>query len=209
MTNLTLHVNRDGVDYRIEIHEERVVMSRQSNDGTWTVAADVDVRAAEVLASLDSDTIRAAGRRPFAATNAEEDDRGWVSAMPHAAISAVADAADAVRIANHASAHLGDFDHHGLYRLIGELSQLAHRLPQLIGQSAQILRRLHGPDRVDVDHGNIDDTIAAWNETTTTAATTAGELADQIDRAFCELSTLQANIPTAEPAAPDSPLNDR
>jgi len=115
----------------------------------------------------------------------------WVSAMPTGAIEATAQAAEAVRTANHAALHSGEFDHQDLYLLIGELACLAHRLPQLIDQSGDILRRLHADGRIDVDHGSLAETVARWNDSTTVAVSVADDLARHIDDAFSELSTVK------------------
>ena len=52
------------------------------------------------------------------------------SAMADQAIDAMDRAAENVRAANHATLHRGDFDHHDLYRLMGEVSTVLQRLPQ-------------------------------------------------------------------------------
>ena len=119
-----------------------------------------------------------------------EPDR-WVSAVPAGAIEATAQAAEAVRTANHATLNSGDFDHQDLYRLIGELSCLAHRLPQLIDQVGDILRRLHTDGRIGVDRGAPADTVARWNDSTTVAVSVADDLARHIDGAFSELSAVK------------------
>ena len=134
------------------------------------------------------------GRRDIDEERIESERERWVSAMPAGAIEATAQAAEAVRMANHATLDSSDFDHQDLYRLIGELSCLAHRLPQLIDQVGDILRRLHADDRIDVDHGALADTVARWNDSTTVASSVADDLARNIADAFSELSTVKRAV---------------
>lgn len=49
----TFHLDHHGDEYRIEIHDDRFVMLHQDDDGAWNVEAEMSVRAAEVLATLD------------------------------------------------------------------------------------------------------------------------------------------------------------
>ena len=116
-----------------------------------------------------------------------------MSAMPTCAIGAAEQAAEAVRAANHASLHRGDFDHHDLYRLVGELSTLTQRLPQLLDQTGDILVHLHEAGRIDVDHGSLDDVVTNWTEATSAAVSVAFDLVRQVDRAFAQLSAVRAS----------------
>lgn len=175
-----LHLADHGDTYRVEIDDGHVVVSHRADDGIWTVEARMPVRAGPY-----------GGVRP--STNTVDVEQRWVSAMPHQAIEAIAGAADAVRTANHAGLHRNDFDHHDLYELMGEVSQLAHRLPQLIVQAGDILRRLDRADRIDVDHHNLPATMTAWNQSTAAAVAVAEQLAQHIDRAFSELSAVRSN----------------
>ena len=77
------------------------------------------------------------------------------SAMADQAIDAMDRAAENVRAANHATLHRGDFDHHDLYRLMGGVSTLVQRLPQLLDQTAGILDHLHQTERIDIDDGSL------------------------------------------------------
>lgn len=125
---------------------------------------------------------------------ADADSReSTMSAMPTCAIEAAEQAAEAVRAANHASLHRGDFDHHDLYRLVGELSTLTQRLPQLLDQTGDILDHLHGAGRIDVDHSSLGDVMATWTDATAASVSLAFDLARQVDRAFAQLSTVKAS----------------
>ncbi len=199
----TSNVAHDGDDYRIEIADGHFVISRQAERGTWAVEARMSVRAAKVLTSFCPDAVQEAERGRFQLTTSDacDLDEQWVSATPHRAIEAITHAAEAVRTANHATLHRDDFDHQHLYRLMGELSQLAHRLPQFIGQAGEILFRLYAADRIDVDHGDLAGAIAVWNASTTVAVGAAEQLAEHIDRAFSELSAVRSKIVTVEVAA--------
>jgi hypothetical protein len=52
----TFHLDHHGDDYRIEIHDDRFVMLHQDHAGAWNVEAEMSLRAAEVLATLDATT---------------------------------------------------------------------------------------------------------------------------------------------------------
>lgn len=52
----TFHYDHHGDDYRIEIHDDRFVMLHQDDEGDWNVEAEMSLRAAEVLATLDATT---------------------------------------------------------------------------------------------------------------------------------------------------------
>ncbi len=113
--------------------------------------------------------------------------------MPDAAIEATAEAAEAVRSANHALLHVDDFDHHDLYRLIGEMDQLSNRLPQLLDSAGEVLRRRHAAGQVDVDQGDVNTTMAAWNRATSAASAAARDLGRHVNEAFAELSVVRAS----------------
>jgi hypothetical protein len=49
----TFHLDHHGDEYRIEIHDDRFVMLHQDDEGDWNVEAEMSLRAAEVLATLD------------------------------------------------------------------------------------------------------------------------------------------------------------
>ena len=49
----TFHLAHHGDEYRIEIHDDRFVMLHQDDAGDWSVEAEMSLRAAEVLATLD------------------------------------------------------------------------------------------------------------------------------------------------------------
>lgn len=112
--------------------------------------------------------------------------------MPEAAVNAVSEAAEALRSANHALLHVDDFDHQDLYRLVGELSQLCQRLPQLLDSAGEILLRRHAAGRVDVDRGDVDTTMAAWRAATSAGSASARELSRHVNDAFTELSIVKA-----------------
>lgn len=113
-------------------------------------------------------------------------------AEPARAIAALADAAEAVRTANHATIHAPDFDHGDLYRLTAELAQLTRRLPQLIDQTRRTLHALAERDAIDVDHGDLAMTVENWDRSMLSAAGNAESLTHRVTDAFNALSPVKA-----------------
>lgn len=70
------------------------------------------------------------------------------------ALAHATQAAESVREMNHASIVTADFDDPAeVYRLVGELTLMAHRLPQLFAQLERITRRISHDVDTDIDEG--------------------------------------------------------
>jgi len=123
----------------------------------------------------------------------ENNDDTWVPAQPRDAITAVEQAAEAVRAANHASTRASDFDHGDLYRLMGELVQLTQRLPQLIKQTGRILRVLDDNGDIDTVDGNMPGALAVWDTAIDAASSHATQASQDLNRAFNEVSSVNAS----------------
>jgi hypothetical protein len=103
-------------------------------------------------------------------------------------------AADAVRAINHLTYHDTALPHPAdTWRLLGQLATAAHRLPQALQQTGQLLARKHARLEIGIDAGTdyaghaeaaVGDTLAALHA----AEAAAGQLAEALDRAAAPLT---------------------
>lgn len=121
---------------------------------------------------------------------------------PNPSVMALAQAtqlAESVREMNHATILTDEFfDPAEVYRLVGELTLMAHRLPQLFTQLERITRRIMHDVDVDIDEGTQFESshdalaeTACWLDGAKGAAIT---LAGQLDAAQQSISAVYATV---------------
>lgn len=109
--------------------------------------------------------------------------------MSHPAAHDVERAADAIRAANHSSHH-GRVDAPGAYAVVGNLVELAGRLPQLLDYLARSLRRADVAAHYDDRGHDPADALDRADDALVEAHRHLGPLHDQLTTAHNQLGHL-------------------
>jgi hypothetical protein len=116
-----------------------------------------------------------------------------MTATAHTANNAADTAAEAIRTLNHATRHISDFTIGDLYRILGDLATMTHRLPQTCDQITAILN--HHEHRLEHDDGGYpQETVARAGIALSNATAAAITLAHDLDQAHQSTASLRPTI---------------
>lgn len=102
-------------------------------------------------------------------------------------------AADALRNANH-STHRGPLDGPQSYTAVGNLAELAHRVPQLLDFLARSLRRAHAAEQYDDRGRDPSDALTAAGRAVLAARDAITDAARHLDTAHNHLGHIGRRI---------------